>query len=72
MLSRSDTSPAPRIVYVHTKDLICVCSAATSPEFPHILQAIPLTTLIETSAKQALSFHSVSGRKYVWGNPDVW
>lgn len=55
MLSKSDTSPAPHIVYVHTKDLICVCSAATSPAFPHILQAIPLTTLMETPAKQALS-----------------
>lgn len=55
MLSRSGTSPVPCIIYVDGKEPLCACSAATSPASPGIWQVVPLTTLMEIPAKQAVA-----------------
>lgn len=74
VLSRSGTSPVPRIIYTRTNELLCARSAATSPASSGIWQAVPLTTPMEIPAKQAVSQIplAVPGRQHVWGNPDVW
>lgn len=45
----------PQIIYTNTKESLCACSVTTSPASLGIWQAVPLTTPMEITAKQAVS-----------------